>query len=134
MVVADTKVIYAVTQVYDSSEAKSFRESEQYPIAWEIIFDNDAVGKEFAENVIAALTKTPKEKACLIGFEGYSSESARCFECAFKDRDSFRQFLNASMQNLTIYDEQQSKVIPKQMLLDKAREVVVQSEPSLSNS
>lgn len=128
MVAADTRVIYAVTQVYDSSEAKGFLESEQYPIAWEIIFANDAVGKEFSENALAALTNTSKEKACLLGFEGDSSESARCFECAFKDRDSFRQFLNESLSNLTIYDEQKNKVVPKQKLLDKAREIASQAE------
>ncbi|GEM_PF-2222238 len=134
MVVADTKVISAVTQVYDSSEAKGFAESEQYPIAWEIIFVNDAVGKEFADNAVIALTKTPKEKACLLGFEGDALESARCFECAFKDRDSFRQFLKASMPNLVIYDEQQSKVIPKQILLDNAREIALQTETAISGN
>lgn len=134
MVVADTKVISAVTQVYDSSEAKGFAESEQYPIAWEIIFVNDVVGKEFADNAVTALTKAPKEKVCLLSFEGDSSESTRCFECTFKDRDSFRQFLNASMPNLMIYDEQQSKVIPKQMLMDSAREIALQSETAINSS
>lgn len=123
MVVKDVKVVSGATQVYDSSEAKGFAESEQFPIAWEIIFVNDATGEEFAANAIIALAKLPKEKGRLLNFQGEDTETARCLECVFKDRSNFRQFLNDSMPNMTIYDEQEKKVVPKQKLLDKAREL-----------
>ncbi len=131
MVARDTKVIYGTTEVYDSSDARGFTESENYPIAWEIIFVNDAVGKEFAANANMAFSKLPKEKGYLLNFEGEDSEATRCLECVFKDKSTLRQFLNESMPDITIYDEHKNKVIPKQKLLDKAKEITSQTEAGI---
>lgn len=126
MVMADTKAIHAVSQVYESSEAKGFTESEQYPVALEIIFVNDAVGKEFAINSAMALARMPKEKGHVLSFEGDGSDSVRCLECVFKDGNSLRQFLNEALPNMTIYDHEQGVVVPKQALIDKAKEIALQ--------
>lgn len=131
MVARDMKVIYGSTEVYDSSDARGFTESENYPIAWEIIFVNDAVGKEFAANANKAFAKLPKEKGYLLNFEGEDSEATRCLECVFKNKVALQQFMNESMADIAIYDEQKNKIVPKQKLLDKAKGITSQTEASI---
>lgn len=120
MVMADVRVISGTTQVYHSSEAKAFGESDRYPIAWELIFTNDAAGKQLTANVEKAFASLPREKGYIMDFQGGANDVARCVECVFRDKDTFRKILNESLPDMVIYDEQEGKVISKLEMVERA--------------
>lgn len=120
MVMDDVRVISGTTQAYHSSEAKGFGESDRYPIAWELIFTNDATGKQFAANIEKAFASLPREKGYILDFQGGVNDVARCVECVFRDRDTFRKILNESLPDMAIYDEHEGKVISKLEMVERA--------------
>lgn len=124
----ETQAVTGVTQVYHSKQAKGFTDAESYPIAWEFMFVNDEPGRILALRLEAAFAKLPKEKGLLLNLEGKASDSARCVECVFKDRHVFHKVLEETLQDMTLYDEEKGKVIPRQKLLDTARNLTRQSE------
>lgn len=121
MVMAEVRVISGTTQVYHSSEAKGFEESDRYPIAWELIFINDAAGKQLTANVEKAFASLPREKGYIMDFQGGENDVARSVECVFRDKDAFRKILNESLPDMAIYDEQEGKVIPKLEMVERAK-------------
>lgn len=119
-----TKTIQGQTVIYDSALAKDFKQSENYPIAWEIIFLNDNTGKEFALNAQEAFSQLPKEQGYIVSFSDDHTAPIRCLDCVFKSKDAFRKILNESLQDITLYDEISNKVIPKTKMLQNAGKVL----------
>lgn len=118
------KAVTGVTEVYDSREAQGFEQAAEYPIAWEIMYRNDSGGQVFARQLQEALNALPSGKAMPMAQEEAGSEAARSAEIAFADLDSFRQVVHAAFNGLTLCDEQQRSVIPRQQLIDTARPFV----------
>ena len=115
------QAVTGVTSVYPSGETEGFQDSEHYPIAWEFMFVNDEAGRTFTARLEAVLARFPKEKGYMLDLDGKDSDAARSVECVFRDRDSFRQLLHETMGDMTIFDEQRQAVVPKQALIDTAR-------------
>ena len=115
------QVVTGVTNVYHSHETKGFQEADRYPIAWEFMFRNDEAGRAFALRLQASFARLPRAKGYILNLDGKDSDAARCVECVFQDQHSFRKILNELLADMVIYDEQQSQVIPKQEMADKAR-------------
>ena len=118
------KAIQGITNVYDSSEAKGFDNSKDYPIAWEVIFVNDKTGKEFSLNTIKAFTELPKEQGYVMDFQGDHRDPTLCLECVFKNKDAFRKILNETFKDIAFFDEQTQVVIPKMKMLQDAGKVL----------
>ena len=121
--IENTKVVSGTTQVYQSSEASGFPEPDRYPIAWELIFTNDAAGKEFAANLEKAFAALPRRRGYIMDFQGNPDDIARCVECVFRDKDTFRKILNESLPDIAIYDEQECTIIPKLEMIERANEL-----------
>lgn len=119
------KTVEGITNVYDSKEMKGFDLSENYPIAWEVIFINDKAGKEFAGNIRKAFSELPQEKGYIVDFEGEPSDVARCMECVFADKHIFKKVLNESLSDMVILDEREKTIIPKQKLVDDVGKISV---------
>lgn len=119
----EVKTIEGITNVYDSKEMKGFDLPENYPIAWEVIFINDKAGKEFAGNIRKAFSELPPEKGYIVDFEGEPSDVARCVECVFADKHSFRKVLNEALPEMVIYDERAKGIVPKQKMIDEAGKI-----------
>ncbi len=120
----NTKTIQGQSNVYDSSEAKGFKQSKNYPIAWEIIFLNDDTGKEFALNTEKSFSQLPKEQGYIVGLSDDANAPIRCLDCVFKNKDAFRKILNETLKGITIYDEIAEKVTPKTKMLQNAGKVL----------
>ena len=121
-----SKTLHGVTIVYNSKEAKDFHQSLQYPIAWEAMYMNDEVGKEFTANLSKAINNLPENQAVLMSMEGNPSDVARCVECAFANKDVFKKVLNQSLDGITFFDEQENKLIPKQSMIQDATKITQQ--------
>lgn len=130
---SEIKAVQGIAQVYDSKEARSLKNHEHYPIAWEVLFVNNSVGKEFASNAIKAFERLPKKRGVIMDFQGEHNDVARCLECAFADKDSFRKILNEVFNGISFYHEEERKLIPKPMMLAAADKVLSQ-KMALSNS
>jgi len=117
------QTISGVTQVYPGSKAKGFDQAGQYPIAWEIMYRNDEAGQAFADDVLKAIHALPAGKGVVMQLDGKAGDSARCLDCAFRDRDSFRQVVNAAFRDRLFYDEVADRLVPKQRLLDAAAKI-----------
>ncbi|MBR9919543.1 MAG: hypothetical protein GYB31_01810 [Bacteroidetes bacterium] len=101
-------MVYCVSEVYDSSKAAGFAESEKYPIAWEVMFRNDNAGKQLIENIYSAFEQLPKERGQVIGLDG---------------EHSFKQILNKALNGLALFDENANQVVPRQQLVDIAKSI-----------
>ena len=122
---ADIHYIQGVTDLYQTSQEKGFIEAAQYPLAWEVIFDNNKEGKVMVEDILKTFHEGfPKEKGKLFKLDGEVSDIARCITCIFKDSDAFRQFLKTAMKDKVIVDESEKRIIPSQLLVDKAKQVL----------
>lgn len=117
------KFVTGIFSVYDSAVAQDFKDSNRYPIGFEAIFRNDAVGREFALNIQVAMTKLSPEKGILYRIEGTSGESARGADCFFRDADTLRQVLNEALPGIAIQHEERG-ILPKIALIEEARELV----------
>lgn len=115
-----TKSISGLIAVFDSSRAENFRDAAKYPLAWEVVFVNDSVGKEFAANVRQAFAGLPEEKGYVLSFEEETTAPVRCLECVFRDKAAFVKILNETMRDIAFYDEQEKGVVPKYSLLEEA--------------
>lgn len=120
MKTSNRKSIQGVSNIYDSTKAKDFDKPQNYPLAWEIMFVNDKAGKEFSLNAIKAFSELPKEKGYILAFQGDHKAPARCLECVFKNKDTFRKILNETLKGISFYDEKTSKIIPKTIMLKDA--------------
>ena len=120
------KSIQGTTEVYDSKEAKGFKKADDFPIAWEIIFVNDRIGKEFTENLSNAIFDTPNDKAIFMGKMHSNSEKITCLECAFADKMTFSKVIREALDDILFYDESSQKILPKQMLIDDVEKLTVQ--------
>ena len=118
------KTLQGIANVYDSSEAKGFEDSENYPIAWELVFLNDSVGKEFSLNALKTFRQIPKEQGYILDFGGEHKDLARCLECVFRTKDTFRKVLNETLKDMAVYNEQTKEVIPKMTMLADAGKVL----------
>ena len=123
MVLSQVDMVYCVCEVYDSSKATGFEESDKYPIAWEVIFRNDNAGKQLIENLYSAFEQLPKVRGKVIGLDGEHSDIARCLECVFDNEHSFKQILNKSLNGLTLFDENTNRFYPKHQLIDEAKNI-----------
>lgn len=122
----DVKTVQGITNVYPSKEAVEFKQADHYPIAWEVIYINDKVGKEFTDKLLQSINNLPKEAGYLLDLQGESSDVARCAECVFASKDAFRSTLQTALQDLVIYDEEQKGIKPKQQLLEAADKIINQ--------
>lgn len=125
------KAIQGIVQIYNSEEANILKGTEGYPIAWEVLFVNDTIGKEFASNALRAFEKLPKEQGIIMDFQGEYNDVARCLECAFSDKDSFRKILNEVLNGISFFHEEKKKIIPKPMMLKEADKILSQKMISL---
>lgn len=117
------KFVTGIFSVYDSAVAQDFKDSNSYPIGFEAIFRNDAVGREFALNIQVAMTKLSPEKGVLYRIEGTPEESARGADCFFRDADTLRQVLNEALPGIAIQHEERG-VLPKIALIEEAQDLV----------
>ena len=118
-------VISGTTSVYDSHKMKEpFKQANDYPIVWEVIFRNDAEGKAFAADMAKTFRELPKEKGFILDTEIPTDEPVRCIECVFKDKDSFRRVLNQTFKNRSFMDESKEQIIPKVKLLNDANKLM----------
>lgn len=126
MIKENVKAVQGITSIYDSSEAKSFEQSANYPIAWEVLFVNNAEGKEFALKANEAFKNLPKDKGLIMDFQGDPNDVARCLECAFSNKDAFRKVLNEVLDGVSFYHEEERKIIPKMNMLNDAGKILSQ--------
>lgn len=117
------KFITGIFSVYDSTEARDFKDCERFPIGFEAIFRNDAIGQEFAANIQAAMERLPPEKGVMYYVEGAAEDSARGVDCFFSDADTFRRVLNEALPRIGIFHEERG-VLPKILLIEEAKGVV----------
>ena len=120
------KTITGVTEVYDSSQTKGFEQAERYPIAWELIYINDAAGQKFTGQLLQTLRELPQEKGYRLMPDDEPLEKMNCVECVFDSIDSFRKVVNQAFNGFALYDYQQEKITPKQMLVDTAGKIMEQ--------
>ena len=118
-----SKFLSGIFSVYQSKKARNFRDSERYPIGFEAIFRNDAVGQEFAHNIQITMRKITDGKGLLFHIEGESDHSARHVDCFFKDVDTLRRVLTEALPGIALYHEDKG-VLPKTMLIDQAKRMV----------
>lgn len=117
------KTLYAQTCVYDSAEAEGFQDSNRLPIAWEIIFLNDRIGKIFAANAAKAFAGMLQENGRILDLIGEPEDKARSLECVFKNRAQLQKALNEMLPNIVIYDEQKCEVVSQQALCGQADKI-----------
>ena len=119
------KVITGTTSVYDSHKIKEpFKQANDYPIVWEVIFRNDTEGKAFAVDLAKTFRELLKEKGFVLDTEIPTDEPVRCIECVFKDKDSFRKVLNQVFKERSFMDEPKEQIVPKIKLLDDASKLM----------
>ena len=56
-------------------------------------------------------------------FEGDHSDMARCVECVFADKHTFKKVLKEALPGMVILDERKKAIIPKQKLVDEAGKI-----------
>lgn len=118
-----SKFITGIFSVYDSAQARDFKDCDRFPIGFEAIFRNDAIGQEFAANIQAAMERLPPEKGMMYSIDGTAGDSARGADCFFSDVDTFRRVLNEALPRIGIFHEEMG-VLPKMMLIEEAKGVV----------
>jgi len=117
---SNVKTLQGQTTVCNSSQIKDFKQTKDYPLAWEIIFLNDKTGTEFALNTQKAFRDLPKQQGYIIGFSDDHTAPIRCLNCVFKNKDAFRKILNDTLKGITIFDEITEKLIPKTSIIKDA--------------
>lgn len=117
------KFISGIFSVYDSTQARDFKDSDRYPIAFEVIFRNDAAGQEFATKLQIAVRKFAPERAVLYHVEGMAEDRARSMDCFFSDADTFRWVLNESLPGIGINHDERG-ILPKMTLIEEAQDIV----------
>jgi len=119
----EIKAIQGITNIYDSSEARDFDRPIDFPIAWEIMYLNDEIGKEFTANFKNAIENISQDKYQLLDIQGDNSDLTQCIECTFADTDSFKKVLNESFKDITFYSENDKKIKPKMAMIDDAKKI-----------
>ena len=113
---------------YASAEAREFKDSDRYPIAFEVIFRNNAAGQEFATKLQIAVRKFAPEKAVLYHVDGTTEDRARSMDCFFSDADTFRWVLNEALLGMGINHDERG-ILPKMTLIEEAQDIM--AEPVL---
>ena len=121
------KFITGIFSVYDSTQARDFTENDRYPLAFEAIFRNDAVGREFAIKLQTAMKNLPSGKGILFHLEGEAEDGARSADCFFSDADTFRRVLNESLAGVGINHDERG-ILPKMTLINEAQGIVASQE------
>lgn len=124
--------IEGVTDLYQTTAEKGFKTPEQHPLAWEVIYHNNEAGKSFTLHLLQAFDDFPKERGYISELQGEASDIARCVTCVFKDNDAFRYILNKTMEGKVIYDESKKQIVPRQELINQAKEVTKVKELAMA--
>jgi len=117
-------ILHGVTEVYSGSAAKNRTIAEKYSIGWEIMFSNNEAGKKFANQLSQAFKDFPDSKGIYM-LQGESNEIARCAECFFTDTFSFKKVLNQALSDITIFDEEERRLIPRSILVKSAEKLFI---------
>ena len=128
----DTRFITGIFSVYDSEQALHFTDSENYPLGLELIFNNDATGRAFAQRLDGVFSSLPAEKALIYQKQGGGSEPVCAYDCFFSDTDTLRRVLAESLEGIGMYHEEEEKVIPRTALLDEARNIIAQRRQAVT--
>jgi hypothetical protein len=123
------KFLTGIFSVYDSATARDFKGSERYPLGFEAIFTNDAVGREFATNLQTVMERLRPQNGVLFRIEGAADASARSADCFFSDADTLRHVLHEALPGIGIFHEERG-VLPKFALIEEAR--CIMASPMLS--
>ena len=118
------KYVDGIATVYNSQEAKDFKDTEKYPIAFELTFINSQAGKQLASNLTQAFSELPKSRGYLLPQECTPDDPTRCFEGVFKDATSLGKVLNTAFGNeIAFVDEQKKAVVPRFELVEEAKAI-----------
>lgn len=122
----EARFLTGIFSVYDSEQALHFTDSESYPLGLELIFNNDATGKAFAQRLDGVFASLPAEKATLYQKQGGGSDPVCAYDCFFGDTDTLRRALAESLDGIGMYHQEAQKVIPRTALVDEARTIMAQ--------
>ena len=115
--------VQGIADVYDSSTISDFKNAHSYPIGLEMVFINDDTGKDFFVKVLKAFNELPKEKAYIVDFEANETNVTRSIDCVFRDKDTFRQVVNKTLDEFRFYDEREKRITPRNQMIDEAGEI-----------
>lgn len=119
-----TRFVTGIFSVYKSEHALDFKRSNAYPVGLELIFRNDAPGRDFAQKLKKAFAALPEKDGLLFREQKDNAESTIGFDCFFKNTDALRKVLSPALDGIGLYHEDEERVISRTELFDQARRVV----------
>ena len=116
-----THAVSCITEVYNSSEAQGFDLSKSYPVAWEIIYRNDAGGRKLTDTVYEVMQQMNEAEGIIMQLQGKETDIARSAELAFSTSAAFGKAVHAVLKNIHLHNDGDGQLITKYKLIEDGR-------------